>query len=162
MKTEGMKTRRLGALLMLFSLLVTGSAQTNQPGRNTQSINVSRSGSRLSQPGPAENFTRSVRVEPLIQPIAPSRMAGGSVTFEPGARTAWHTHHPPKQLSPPGRSGFGKYKVCSRSITANAVRCAAGFCQRGQVESEAGEVHLRAITARQIAFRLPIFIFPFQ
>jgi len=93
MKIEGMKSRRFGAVFMLLSLLVSGSAQpTNQPVRDTQPLSISRSGSRSSQPGPAANFTGSVRVEPLIQTIAPSRMSGGSVTFEPGARTAWHTH----------------------------------------------------------------------
>jgi quercetin dioxygenase-like cupin family protein len=43
-------------------------------------------------PGPAENFTGVVRIERLFTAIAPSRMSGGLPTFEPGARTAWHTH----------------------------------------------------------------------
>lgn len=93
MKIEGTVTRKFGAMLMLLALLVSGNAQqTNQPVQNPQSLSISRSDSRVSQPGPAANFTGSVRVEPLIQVIAPSRMSGGSVTFEPGARTAWHTH----------------------------------------------------------------------
>ncbi len=49
-------------------------------------------GSQPSRPGPAEYFTGQVRIDPLFQPPAPSRLYGASVTFEPGARTAWHTH----------------------------------------------------------------------
>lgn len=51
-----------------------------------------RSGSQPSRQGPAENFTGSVRVDPLFQANAPARASGSLVTFEPGARTAWHTH----------------------------------------------------------------------
>ena len=42
--------------------------------------------------GPADWFTGTVRIDPLINPQDPARVAGASVTFEPGARTAWHTH----------------------------------------------------------------------
>ncbi|MFD0916309.1 cupin domain-containing protein [Pseudahrensia aquimaris] len=49
-------------------------------------------GSRPSRPGPEETFTGSVRVDPLIMADEPSRVRALSVTFEPGARTAWHTH----------------------------------------------------------------------
>ena len=55
-------------------------------------ITIARSGSQQSSPGQAEYFTGSVRVEPLFSVEEPSRMAGARVTFEPGARTAWHTH----------------------------------------------------------------------
>lgn len=55
-------------------------------------IEVKRSGSRPSGKGPADWFTGSVRIDPLFQPDEPSRVSGGSVTFEPGARTAWHAH----------------------------------------------------------------------
>jgi quercetin dioxygenase-like cupin family protein len=55
-------------------------------------ITIARSGSQSPTPGPAEYFTGTVRVQPLFQPTEPSRVAGASVTFEPGARTAWHTH----------------------------------------------------------------------
>jgi quercetin dioxygenase-like cupin family protein len=59
---------------------------------SSQAIKVTRSGSQPSRPGPAEYFTGSVRVDPLFDANAPSRVNGASVTFEPGARTAWHTH----------------------------------------------------------------------
>jgi 4-carboxymuconolactone decarboxylase len=51
-----------------------------------------RSGSQPSRQAPPENVTGSVRIDPLFQANAPSRASGSLVTFEPGARTAWHTH----------------------------------------------------------------------
>ena len=55
-------------------------------------IEIKRNGSQPSAKGSADWFTGSVRLDPLIQPQDPSRVASASVTFEPGARTAWHTH----------------------------------------------------------------------
>jgi len=59
---------------------------------SAQTISIARSGTQTPQQGPAANFTGSVRVEPLFQPAAPARALGGLVTFEPGARSAWHSH----------------------------------------------------------------------
>jgi len=55
-------------------------------------MNVRRCGSQPSGKGPAENFTGTVRIDPLFEAPDPARARGASVTFEPGARTAWHTH----------------------------------------------------------------------
>ncbi len=55
-------------------------------------MEIKRSGTQPSTQGPAEWFTGRVRVDPLFQATAPARGVGASVTFEPGARTAWHTH----------------------------------------------------------------------
>jgi len=55
-------------------------------------MEITRVGSRPSGKGPTDWFTGSVRVDPLFNPHAPERAQGASVTFEPGARTAWHTH----------------------------------------------------------------------
>lgn len=55
-------------------------------------MEITRVGSRPSTKGPADWFTGSVRIDPLFQASAPARVAGASVTFEPGARTAWHSH----------------------------------------------------------------------
>ena len=55
-------------------------------------MEIKRSGSRPSGKGPAEYFTGSVRIDPLFEASEPARGRGASVTFEPGARTAWHTH----------------------------------------------------------------------
>lgn len=55
-------------------------------------MEIRRSGSQPSAKGPAEYFTGTVRIDPLFQAKDPARAVGNSVTFEPGARTAWHTH----------------------------------------------------------------------
>jgi quercetin dioxygenase-like cupin family protein len=55
-------------------------------------MEITRVGSEPSAKGPAEWFTGTVRIDPLFQAKPPARAAGASVTFEPGARTAWHTH----------------------------------------------------------------------
>jgi quercetin dioxygenase-like cupin family protein len=55
-------------------------------------MQIKRSGSQPSAKGPADWFTGTVRIDPLFQAADPARVAGASVTFEPGARTAWHTH----------------------------------------------------------------------
>ena len=55
-------------------------------------MQIQRNGTQPSSQGAAEHFTGHVRVEPLFQTPGPARVSGASVTFEPGARSAWHTH----------------------------------------------------------------------
>jgi quercetin dioxygenase-like cupin family protein len=55
-------------------------------------MEIKRRGSQPSTKGPADWFTGTVRIDPLFQAPDPARVACASVTFEPGARTAWHTH----------------------------------------------------------------------
>ena len=55
-------------------------------------MNITRNGSQSSSRGPSEHFTGAVRFDSRFQRSAPARVAGVIVTFEPGARTAWHTH----------------------------------------------------------------------
>ena len=55
-------------------------------------MDIFRAGSRASRSGPAEWFTGTVRLDPLFNPVDAARVQGAAVTFEPGARTAWHTH----------------------------------------------------------------------
>ena len=55
-------------------------------------MDIKRSGSQPSGKGPGENFIGAVRIDPLFQAPEPARVVGSSVTFEPGARTAWHSH----------------------------------------------------------------------
>jgi quercetin dioxygenase-like cupin family protein len=55
-------------------------------------MEIKRIGSQASVKGPGDWFTGTVRIDPLFQASAPARAAGAMVTFEPGARTAWHTH----------------------------------------------------------------------
>lgn len=78
--------KRLPAAVMSLCLLATASSESSQ------AITIARSASQPSRQGPAENFTGSVRIDPLFNANAPSRTSRGRVTFEPGARTAWHTH----------------------------------------------------------------------
>lgn len=55
-------------------------------------MEIRHSGSQASGVGPADYFTGAVRIDPLLSPPEPARVMGAAVTFEPGARTAWHTH----------------------------------------------------------------------
>jgi quercetin dioxygenase-like cupin family protein len=55
-------------------------------------MEITRAGSKPSGKGPADWFTATVRIDPLFAAPAPARVGGAAVTFEPGARTAWHTH----------------------------------------------------------------------
>ena len=97
--------KRLATLAIVASVLAAAGAHAEpnvrrpgagrgivRPGRGPGDAAVTRPGSQPSARGPAEHFTGSVRVDPLFPANAPSRMSGGSVTFEPGARSAWHTH----------------------------------------------------------------------
>jgi 4-carboxymuconolactone decarboxylase len=84
--------KRLAATVLSLALLASASAHAHQAVQDSQTIIITRSGSQPSRPGPTENFTGSVRVDPLFQAHDPARATGASVTFEPGARSAWHTH----------------------------------------------------------------------
>lgn len=55
-------------------------------------MEIKRNGSRTRTPGPSDYFTGTAHIEPYVQPGPPARVVCASVTFEPGARTAWHTH----------------------------------------------------------------------
>jgi quercetin dioxygenase-like cupin family protein len=55
-------------------------------------MKITRIGAQVSGTGPASWFSGAVRIDPLFQPSPPARAAAAMVTFEPGARTAWHTH----------------------------------------------------------------------
>jgi quercetin dioxygenase-like cupin family protein len=55
-------------------------------------MEIKRNGSQPSAKGPAEYFTGAVRIDPLFEAPAPARVRAASVTFQPGARSAWHTH----------------------------------------------------------------------
>jgi quercetin dioxygenase-like cupin family protein len=91
------RRRLLAATGGLAALAATGPAGARKkltvPGkRGKGSMEIKRNGSQPSGKGPADYFTGTVRVDPLFQAPDPARARGASVTFEPGARTAWHTH----------------------------------------------------------------------
>ena len=69
-----------------------GAALATQTDGKIGTMNIQRSGGQPSRKGPDEWFTGPVRIDPLFTAPEPARVSGGSVTFEPGARTAWHTH----------------------------------------------------------------------
>ena len=74
----------LAATLASLTIAASALAQTD--------LTIARSASQPSRQGPDENFTGSVRVDPLFPAREPSRTSGAYVTFQPGARSAWHTH----------------------------------------------------------------------
>jgi 4-carboxymuconolactone decarboxylase len=96
--------RLLATLVAIIPLLGSGNAlaqsasppasnatQIAQP-QDSQTIKITRSGSQPSSQGTDEHFTGSVRIEPLFTENPPEHMSGSSITFESGARTAWHKH----------------------------------------------------------------------
>jgi quercetin dioxygenase-like cupin family protein len=95
-KHGGTKMKRLTIPVMTFSLLALGFAQAGHTqvssGDRPQTVEITRNGSQPSTEGAADYFTGSVRINPLFPAHEPSRASGASVTFFPGARTAWHTH----------------------------------------------------------------------
>jgi quercetin dioxygenase-like cupin family protein len=95
----------LAATIISLSVLALASANADQPSATSrggalqaasngesQMINIKRSGSQPSAKGSVEYFTGAVRIDSRFQRSDPVRVGGGIVTFEPGARTAWHTH----------------------------------------------------------------------
>ena len=78
--------------MYLFTALFTTMALLASASAEAQMLVITRGGSRPVRPGPAASFTGGVRVEMLFEALDPSHASGGSVTFEPGARTAWHSH----------------------------------------------------------------------
>jgi 4-carboxymuconolactone decarboxylase len=81
-----------GAAMMMFTATVTAIAVLGAASANAQALVISRAGSRSVQPAPTQNFSGSARVEMLFDATDPSHASGGVVTFEPGSRTAWHSH----------------------------------------------------------------------
>lgn len=73
---------------------------------NAQIVEVKRNGSQPSTKGAAENFTGTVRIDPLFEAREPARASGARVTFEPSARTAWHTHPLGQTLIVTAGSGY--------------------------------------------------------
>jgi quercetin dioxygenase-like cupin family protein len=91
-------------------------------------MDIRRNGSVPPRKGPAENFTGNVRIDPLFEAIEPSRVSSASVSFEPGARTAWHTHPLGQALIV--TSGLGWTQCWGESIEeirpGDVIRCPPG------------------------------------
>ena len=80
------------SVAIAISLCALASVAQAQSPKDEGAIQIVRRGARPALQAPAEHFTGSVRVDPLFQATAPARASGSLVTFEPGARTAWHSH----------------------------------------------------------------------
>ncbi|MHA7631123.1 (R)-mandelonitrile lyase [Corallococcus sp. M7] len=95
-----MKSLVTTAVVLPLLALAAGQARSGSadaggptaPAAAREGVRVTRAGSQASQKGPAESFTGVVRIDPLFAANPPGRASGASVTFEPGARTAWHAH----------------------------------------------------------------------
>src|SRR5204862_1456165 len=87
-----LRTAAAGSLFVLGSPSARPEEATAELTQGSQTMIITRSGSQPSSTGSAQYFTGSVRIDPLFQAKDPSRASGAHVTFEPGSRTAWHTH----------------------------------------------------------------------
>jgi 4-carboxymuconolactone decarboxylase len=87
-----MKIKLFAAAALMLSLFAGASAQTTPEDTTAQKMTITRSDTLTSSKGPEQYFTGNVSVESLFPVNPPSRTSGASVTFEPGARSAWHTH----------------------------------------------------------------------
>jgi len=82
-----------GGFATIAAAVVSGVHATDAASQGKAgAMQITRAGSQPSSKGPADYFTGAVRIDPLFPVREPARAAAASVTFEPGARTAWHTH----------------------------------------------------------------------
>src|SRR3954451_24302494 len=91
---EAILSRRAGLkLTAVVAVAAIGIPSASSAEQNMeQHMEIKRVGSQASTKGPAEWFTGTVRIDSMFDRTDPARVGGGVVTFEPGARTAWHTH----------------------------------------------------------------------
>lgn len=75
-----------------IALCILAAGAQSQPSPEQGALRITRSGTQPPRPAPADHFTGSARVDTPFQASAPARVSGARVTFEAGARTAWHTH----------------------------------------------------------------------
>ncbi|HZN63740.1 MAG TPA: cupin domain-containing protein [Tepidisphaeraceae bacterium] len=94
--------------LKVMAGLTVAALGVSPPASAEQNMEIKRVGTRPSTKGPADWFTGSVRIDPLFDAPDPGRSGGASVTFEPGARTAWHTHPLGQTLIVTGGCGWAQ------------------------------------------------------
>jgi hypothetical protein len=105
--------------LLLFASVVSKAQTSEAQAPTSSSIKISRNDSLESKKASAEYFTGAVQVQELFPADDPSRTSGGKVTFEPGARSAWHTH-PLSNSDRDGRNGLGS--AVGRTHPGNSKR----------------------------------------
>ncbi len=129
--------RRITAALAAVSLLAAASA-------GAQSLVITRGGSRPVRPAPPQNFTGSAQVEMLFEALEPSDATAGTVTFEPGARTAWHTH--PRGQILIVTAGVGRVQIWGDPIqeirAGDVVRIPAGQKHWHGASAQASVTHI--------------------
>jgi hypothetical protein len=119
------RRRALATTGGLAALAAAGlaAAETPTPAVSTKqgigTMEIKRNGSRPSAKGPADYFTGAVRIDPLFQAPEPARATGASVTFEPGARTAWHTASARSDINRHIRSRMGTAR--GRNATGRTI-----------------------------------------
>ncbi|EBT9749907.1 cupin domain-containing protein [Salmonella enterica] len=117
--------RHLRYLGLLLPLVASSSWAVEQ----NSAAHISPAGSQNAVEGPAENFTGRVRVDPLFTPDNDIRVSGAYVTFEPGARSAWHTHPAGQRLIVTSGVGFTQQEGQPVQVirTGDVVSCPAGI-----------------------------------
>ena len=122
---------------------LVAQAQTSS-GDAARGVTIARAGSQPSAKGSAQSFTGSVRVDPLFAAVEPSRVSGGHVTFEPGARSAWHTH--PKGQRLVVLSGVGLTQAWGQPINeiraGDVVWCPPGVKHWHGASAPTGMTHI--------------------
>ncbi len=103
-----------GATALGIPAILTARAGAASTQAKDRIMEIKRIGSQPSVKGPADWFTGTVRIDPLFDPNASARAGAANVTFEPGARTAWHTHPLGQRLIVTG--GFGRVQIEGGSI----------------------------------------------
>ena len=98
-----------GATALTLSAIGETCADQHHVTSEEEMMEITRNGSQPSATGPSDWFTGKTRIDPLFDPHEPARAGGASVTFEPGARTAWHTHPLGQTLLV--TSGLGRVQV---------------------------------------------------
>src|SRR5688572_11775416 len=109
-----MTSSYLKSALCVAAMAATMSEAQPQPSANAQAQQITRAGTQPSAAGPAEFFTGRVRVDPVWPANGDINASGGMVTFEPGARSAWHTH--PKGQRLVVVSGVGRTQEWGKAI----------------------------------------------
>lgn len=134
---------RLSASIIVTAMLCVSLAAP-AVADDSHAITIAHGRSQQSVLGGSQRFAGSVRIEPLIQSTSPSRLSGGMVTFEPGARTTWHTHPLGQTLIV--MSGTGWIQQWGRArreiVVGDVVSIPAGVKHWHGATSTAGMTHI--------------------
>jgi hypothetical protein len=115
-----MRMKLTTAAAVALSMCVSVAFATEPPA-----IVITRAGAQPPEAGAAKHFSGSVRVESRFQAPAPARVGGGVVTFERGARTAWHTHPLGQTLIV--TAGVGRVQKWGNAVRKSAPATSCGF-----------------------------------